>query len=549
MRKKLLLFAITLCILFTACQQQKLIDYTIDEADHETILKYNGRWTSEEYEWIQKNKDRYIVFACAKDYTPIEYLDETAPYGIGLNVLNQVSKTTGLKFKLYENNLNEEWHELINSFKAKKIHILPTVSYSEERLLFLDFTVPYIETSLAIIEQKDKNNHIHLSLESLKNHTIAIPKGYWLNEYLIRENLSNTDIYSVNSTLETFSAVSNNLADCTICEIPIFSYYREANAHKNLRVAAVLPESNPIMLGIQKDLPLLRSIINKVIQHVDSTRFFESSLVMPKNTANERYLLLLILLLTIIIIVIGFLLLKSLYRLILTKKDLEINISQKIKFMEDISHDLKTPIMITMGYIDTLADGETKDQARIQNYLKRVQSVTLYMQNLVNDLFTLSKLENNFVKLHKEKAYINEVIEEIVSTIRLGAEKKDIGIAMNLEKTADVQLEIDFTRMNQILANILYNAIKFTPNGGKIVVSTQYSASGKTHISIKDSGNGIPEKDLPYLFDRYYKSKNNIDPQSSGLGLCIAKQLVALHNGRIWAESQPGEGSTFHIEL
>lgn len=97
--------------------------------------------------------------------------------------------------------------------------------------------------------------------------------------------------------------------------------------------------------------------------------------------------------------------------------------------------------------------------------------------------------------------------------------------------------------------NILHNAVKFTHEGGRIIISTEMLKNGKTQISIKDSGTGIAKEDLPFVFDRYYKSENNTDSQASGLGLCIARQLVNQHGGRIWAESESGKGSTFFVEL
>lgn len=547
MCKKLILLIILLSLLCTACEAPKNINYTIEETDEEIMNQYETLWSEEESQWIQDNKNRFVIFACTKDYIPLEYSDKTAAYGIGVNVLKQVSKTTGLKFKLYENNLNEEWHSLINLFKEKKIDILPTVSYSNERTLFLDFTIPYIQTSLAIIGHED-NINLQQTLEHIKNHTIAIPKGYWLNEYLRRKTHDNIYIYEVNSTKEAFDAINKKKAEYTISEIPVFTYYRELETYKHLRIVGEITDKNPIMIGVQKDLPILKSIINKVIINSDKSQLFEASLLMPSKNINKK-LLIIILLLTIIIVIIGYLLLRSLLNLLATKRLLEINIKQKEQFMEDISHDLKTPIMIIMGYIDTIADGEVRDQTYIQNYLKRVQSITLYIQSLVNDLFMLSKLKNDFIKLHKEKTYINKLIEEVASIIKINADKKNIPIIMNLELTIHTQIEIDSFRIRQVFNNILYNAVKYTSDGGKIIISTKSLNNGKTRISIEDSGRGISPEDLPLVFDRYYKSQNNKDPQSSGLGLSIAKQLIIMHDGRIWAESPPGKGSTFFIEI
>lgn len=541
MSGRLLLLLLLICLSVTGCQTRKSIDYTINENDRELLPSYDGLWTQEEYQWIEENRDRHFVFATAKDYIPLEYLNETGPQGVGVNILILVSKATGLKFKLYDNNSNEDWHELISNFKKDKIDILPTVSYSNERTSFLDFTNPYIETSLAIIGHKD--NYYPLTLGRIEN-SVAIPKEYWLNDYL-RKKRKDIEIYPVKDTQEAFDAVNKKLAAYTIAELPLFTYYRESAANKNLRIVGQIEEKNPIMLGVQKDLPILTSIINKVIDNMDKNQFIQASIVMPQKTNDHKTLIMVLLL---IILIISVLLIRSLLKIISTKKQLELSIQQKTKFMEDISHDLKTPIMSTIGYIDTVIDEEIQNDVIKQDYLKRVQSITLYMRHLVNDLFTLSKLENH-IELKKEKTLINSLVNDAVSIIRIKADKKNISLILNLEATNQIQIKIDPLRINQVLCNILYNAVKYTPQNGRIIISTKPLSNGKIKISIKDSGKGIPPNDLPYVFDRYYKSENNMDPHSSGLGLCIAKQLILQHEGKIWVESKLDQGSTFMIEI
>lgn len=548
MYRKLLPLLLFIILIGTGCQSDKSINYTIEGRDEELIHEYNELWSFEEYQWIQDNQNSYLVFACAQDYIPLEYMTETGAYGIGVNLLREVSKATGLKFKLYENNLNEEWHEIITSYKNKEIDILTTVSYSDERTLFLDFTVPYMQTTLTIVGHEDSNIYLNLRSDQFRSSTVAIPKGYWLNEYLFHRTDGNIDIYEVNNMQEAFDAINRKKADYTISEIPLFTYYRELKQFKNIRIAGEISEKNTLMMGIQKDLPILRSIIDKVILYSDRGHLFESSFVMPAPEANQK-LLIMIFVLIFLIVIIGYLLYRNYHKLLTTKKQLEINIKQKEKFMEDISHDLRTPIMVTMGYIDTIADGEVQDKASIQNYLKRVQSTTVYMQSLVNDLFTLSKLENNFIRLQKEKTLINILLEDVISGIRITAEKKDISVITEISSTDHILLEIDSFRIRQALTNILYNAVKFTPQAGKIIISTKLSNDGKIQILVKDSGSGIQPEDLPHVFDRYYKSKYSTSPYSSGLGLCIAKQIVNLHGGKIWVESLPRQGSTFVIEL
>lgn len=544
----ILFLLIDLLLICTACRPQKSIGYTIENADNAAINKFSELWSEQEHHWIEANKNRFIIFACANDYIPLEFLDENVPRGMGVYVLEQVSKATGLKFKLYENNQSEEWYQLVESFIEGKIEILPTVSYSDENSMFLDFSIPYIQTSLAVISHKD-NNIYEFKFDRLMNSEVAIPRGYWLNEYIRQRSGNHAAIYPVNTTKDAFDAVSRKLSDYTICEISIFKYYRELLTNKNLRFVDEIEEKNQIMVGIKKDLPLLKSVTNKVITHIDKDKLIENSIIMPSRNIHDEDTRVIIILLSNTILVTCCLLLKNLYSIIAANKQLSIILQQKRKFIADISHDLKTPLMVTMGYIDTIIDGEISDEHRKHNYLSRIQTAIIYIQTLVNDLFTLSKLDDNLIHLQKEKTYINKQIEKVVSLISIEAKEQNIRLIMDLNATIHTQLEVDPLRIGQVLTNIFHNAIKFTPGGGTISISTKHPDSGGTLISIQDNGLGIPQEDLPYVFDRYFKSRSNHDTKSSGLGLCISKELIIRHGGKIWAESIPGKGSTFFIVL
>ncbi|SET40343.1 His Kinase A (phospho-acceptor) domain-containing protein [Natronincola peptidivorans] len=288
------------------------------------------------------------------------------------------------------------------------------------------------------------------------------------------------------------------------------------------------------------------------VKKLEGSEAWKTNIILPliiPPPDNQKKLKIMVVILSFVIMIIGYGLIRSLRKLIDTKKLLENSIKQKEKFMADISHDLRTPIMSIMGYMDTILDEEMRNKIPIDNYLKRTQSNILYISRLVEDLFTISKLENNQIKLNKKKTNINKLIEEVVFNLQNTAEKKDINIITELEATKDRQLEIDYTRIRQVLVNTIYNAVKHSPQGGKIMITTKHKEDKKIQIAIEDSGMGIALEEIHRVFDRYYRSKNNMDSQSTGLGLCIAKELVVKHGGKIWAESQVNKGTTFFVEI
>lgn len=216
----------------------------------------------------------------------------------------------------------------------------------------------------------------------------------------------------------------------------------------------------------------------------------------------------------------------------------------------NVSHDLRTPITVIMGYVKSLREGMVEDDKTKDEFLERISIKTQYLNKLINDMFLLSRLEDNQVSFYKNGADINDFLRQIVDAMKLKMEEKGIKLIMKLDDTLDYLVEIDKLRMNQVVINILNNAIKYTEKGGIIEVGTERKKEGKVLIYIKDNGRGIADKDLAKIFKRYYKDKNRAnDDESTGLGLCIAKEIVEKHHGKIWVESRLDEGAKFCILL
>jgi signal transduction histidine kinase len=182
-----------------------------------------------------------------------------------------------------------------------------------------------------------------------------------------------------------------------------------------------------------------------------------------------------------------------------------------------------------------------------ERFLKIVLNSTENLEKLVADLFELSKLESEKVALKLDYMNLSELVQDVSSRFKIMAENKEIDFHINATERGMVQ--IDVALMDRVIQNLLENAIKFTPKGGAVKINVVKS-QGVFKLSVKDSGIGIDENHLPYVFDRYKKLDSEKNNQSgSGLGLAIVKRILELHQIAIQVESKKNEGTTFFFKL
>lgn len=218
------------------------------------------------------------------------------------------------------------------------------------------------------------------------------------------------------------------------------------------------------------------------------------------------------------------------------------------ELIANVSHDLRTPISIIQGYVETLHMKEntlsTQDRKR---YMNTILDSTVKLEKLVNELFELSKLEANQVQPQKEPFYISELVSDISNKYHFIAKHKNILIDTVLAKDLP-PVYADISLIERVMQNLLDNAIKFTPEGGKVFLQTQ-KINGNVQVTVTDTGIGIPEKDREDIFGRYYKVNTISDlKKNTGLGLAIVKKILDLHECSLDLISNPG-GTSFIFRL
>ncbi len=221
----------------------------------------------------------------------------------------------------------------------------------------------------------------------------------------------------------------------------------------------------------------------------------------------------------------------------------------RIEFVANVSHELRTPLTSIRGFIETLKDGAIDDPKNSRKFLNIIETHTERLNNLINDLLGLSKIESKEIKMEFQLANIRELIEDVISHFKGAIEQK--GHRIEIDFLADFpQVEIDSEKIERAFNNLLDNAIKFTPKNGRICIRT-VDKEKDIQIEISDTGIGIPQKHLPRLFERFYRvdKARSRELGGTGLGLSIVKHIIQAHGGTVGVESKIDKGSKFFFTL
>ncbi|HSO28250.1 MAG TPA: GAF domain-containing protein, partial [Anaerolineales bacterium] len=229
----------------------------------------------------------------------------------------------------------------------------------------------------------------------------------------------------------------------------------------------------------------------------------------------------------------------------------------KSKFVSFVAHELKNPMSSIKGYTELMAKGMAGPINDAQaSFLATVNANVERMNTIVTDLNDLTKIEVGSLRLEFKTVSIQDVMEDVIRTLRRLIEDKDLEVQV-LAPAGLPQVWADKNRITQIMVNLVSNAAKYTPHGGRVTLSAERWISEETqtplevmHVRVQDTGIGIPAADQPRIFEQYFRTDISKDTASgTGLGLSISKSLVEMQGGRIWFESELGKGTTFHFTV
>ena len=568
-----------------------IIQKVLDNISEEEKISINRKWifqdkseqiinfSKDEIDWIKQNPVIYL--AGDPKWPPFSFLEDNKYVGIVPDMLNLLKEVSGINFQHIDTN---SWQESIELLKNKEIHILDAVVITPEMSKYLDYTPKYFSSQIVIVGNKNNQRYISSikDLENIKDKTLGLIEGHFITEMIKRDNPDLEIFGTFKDIPEGLKAISSGMIDYFILDIPSFDYYSKLYSLSNLKIVGITGYNAEYRFGVDKQLPILTSIMNKILKHIPQDRKDEiyRKWIKIDNEKNIDYDLILKII-VIFFIFIGIIIywnrklkeeinekervqkelekekihIKSLNDELGKAKEVAENIAkQKSEFLANMSHEIRTPMNSVIGFTEIL-DKELTNPLH-KEYLSSIKKGGNSLLRIINDILDLSKIEAGKLEIKQESINPTNLFLEIEAIFHSKIISKNINFIVEIDKTIPKYIIIDGVRIRQILFNLIGNAIKFTEKGHiKLKVENVYKDNIKSKIdlifSVEDTGIGIEEKNLKSIFNAFEQSSNHDVAKygGTGLGLAICAKLVQMLNGEISVESQRNKGSIFKVIL
>jgi two-component system, OmpR family, phosphate regulon sensor histidine kinase PhoR len=219
------------------------------------------------------------------------------------------------------------------------------------------------------------------------------------------------------------------------------------------------------------------------------------------------------------------------------------------EFVANVSHELRTPLSLIKGFVETLLEGARNDPELSTRFLQTIEKHTDRLTYLIEDLLTISRLESGGVVMNLQQLDLRDVVSRVLDDLQSRATEKQITVENSVPDKLSACADAD--RLQQVLFNLIENAIKYGREKGRVVIGARDGTGEKVEVSVKDDGPGIPEESRERVFERFYRvdRARSRETGGTGLGLAIVKHIVQAHGGEVWVKSEMGEGATFFFTL
>ena len=219
------------------------------------------------------------------------------------------------------------------------------------------------------------------------------------------------------------------------------------------------------------------------------------------------------------------------------------------EFVSNVSHELRTPLSLIKGFVETLLDGAKDDPELAGRFLRTIEKHTDRLTFLIEDLLTISRLESDQIVMNLHEVVLREEAERVLNDLQARAAGKNAHLQNNLPP--ELRARADADRLQQVLFNLVENAIKYGRTDGTVSIGGKQNGSGKIEVWVQDDGPGIPPEAKERVFERFYRADRarSRETGGTGLGLSIVKHIVQAHDGEVWVKSELGHGATFYFTL
>lgn len=535
------------------------------EGDSEYIMhKLFNSFTDEEKAFLESMtaSGKKVAAAFEYDNYPISFYNEKDKQiqGIAIDILDEISELTGLQFE-QKATKSTSWSEIMAMLKSNEISMVSELVYSDVREEdFIWSEVPNVSSYYALLSKSDypdlaPQQVVRVAVGAMKDSIYEIVYNSWF--------MDNSNLITYDTQVEALDALEKGEVDLLMAtEIMLLTQtnFREKPGYK-INISFRKPVTS--LFGFSKNEDVLRSIIQKSQAFVDidaidrswTSRTFDYSSTLANIRAN--YFLIFAIVITIVLITIIILfshtvrLSKNLAR---QTEDAQVASKAKSAFLAHMSHEIRTPINAIMG-MSSIAKKSVGDTDKTIASINQIISSSNHLLDVLNDVLDMSKIESGKLELVSEQFSLLKAYNVVSAIITQRCQEKNIKFISNIAQAPDIMLVGDKLRINQVLINLLGNAVKFTDNGGTILLTVETLDETNESIllgfTVEDSGVGISPEQITRLFAPFEQADNTAAEKfgGTGLGLSISQNLVNMMGGEITVESEPSVGSKFYFEI
>lgn len=520
--------------------------------------------SAEEEQFIEEHP--VIRTGVDPEFIPYEFIDTDGAYkGISEEYQQLIEERTGLVF---EPVMGLTWAQAYEMAVEGKIDVLPSVSKTPIREQYFLFSEPYYTFQRAIYLQEETKNLS--SIEDLSNKTVAVQANSSHHTYLMSSFPSIT-LSLYNDVPSAIQAVSDGQELAFIGNFATTNYLIKSSGITGLNYIRIKPTadgSQSLYFAVSKDMPLLVGIINRALQDIgnDERISIDNKWLGVESTADYtlffQILNLIVILIVIILAVSSFWIIRlrkevsirkmAQEEMLVAKEDAVRANEIKSLFLARMSHEIRTPLNAITGMSYLMKKTALSPTQGI--YVEKLTQASKNMLGIINDILDFSKIEAGKIDLENVSFSLDKLLQRVISITSVKVQEQGIQFDFERDPLIPSYFFGDPVRIEQILMNLLNNAIKFTPAGKVTLSLSLYSRvknSCRIHFSIADTGIGMSEEDKKRMFTAFDQADSSISRRfgGTGLGLSIVKNLTEMMGGRIIVESEPGKGSTFLVEL
>jgi signal transduction histidine kinase/DNA-binding response OmpR family regulator len=504
-----------------------------------------------------------IQFGIDPQLVPFEFIDTDGQYkGIAADYVKLINEKTGINMVI---KTGGTWSQAYEAAVEKKLDVLPCVVKTSEREQYFLFSDPYY-TFQQVIVVKNQNSTIK-GVEDLNNIKVAVKKDSSYHSYLKQFPKIQLSLY--NTSEEALAAVANGTEIACIANLANASYIIKSQGLTELKYIKIASmEKQNLSFAVRNDWPLLVSIINKGLTSIteEEKLAINNKWINVENKIDYGPIIKVAVAIGVVIFIILFV---SAFWVLRLKKEvaLRIKIEEDLRrmkqeaenanhiksaFLARMSHEIRTPLnaIIGMSYLVE----KTEITITQKSYMEKIVQAAHDMLSIINDILDFSKIEAGKVELEKISFDLDKVIQQVINIVSFKVEEQNIGFNFSKDPEIPANFIGDPKRIEQILLNIINNAVKFTTQG-EVYLRIRMIAHEKDifhlEFAVKDTGIGMSEQQVKQLFKPFEQGDTTINRRfgGTGLGLSIVKNLVEIMGGEISVYSSVGEGSTFIIKL